>query len=252
MLSNSRLAFPAYHVPYIAALHLALALLTGHRVSFLKFSRQAVRGIHPPPQALHPENIPASGPALLLVNHYYRPGFSAYWIALAISAMIPAEVHWVMASAWTYPNRPLGREREALTRWLFRRIAGVFGFTTMPPMPPRPHELLERAAAVRRIIDYAKTKPNPLIALAPEGRDPLSGSLELPAAGAGRFILQLYKLGLSLRPIGVFEEDGYLWVNFAPPLYLDDGFFKLPSREADFAIRQVVMQAIAACLPPGR
>ena len=116
------------------------------------------------------QHIPTSGPALLIFNHYSRPGFQAYWIALAISAVVPAEIHWTMTAAWTYDGSFKSYLLEAISRRLFPRLASMYAFTSMPPMPPRPHEAEKRARAVRQVLAVAHRQPAPLLALAPEGR----------------------------------------------------------------------------------
>ena len=51
------------------------------------------------------ENIPTSGPCLVTVNHYARPGFWAWWISFAISSVLPVDIHWVMTRELTYPGQ---------------------------------------------------------------------------------------------------------------------------------------------------
>jgi hypothetical protein len=132
-----------------------------------------IRSGHPSIARLQPallcfsaENIPR--PAVPTVNHYSRPGFCAWWIALGISAVIPAEVHWVVTAAWTFPGRWWRRYAAPLSGWVLRQAAGVYGFTSTPPMPPEPHEYARRAWAVRRVLSYAHQAERPLIGLAPE------------------------------------------------------------------------------------
>ncbi len=151
------------------------------------------------------EHIPASGPALLTLNHYSRPGFQAYWIALAVSSVVPAEMHWTMTAAWTYNGSAKSYLMEKASRRLFPRLARMYGFTPMPPMPPRPSEARARARAVRQVLAVAKRQPPPLLALAPEGQDTPGGRLGRPPAGAGRFLILLAQLGYPFYPVGVFE-----------------------------------------------
>jgi hypothetical protein len=95
-------------------------------------------------------HLPAQGPFLLVTNHYTRPGFGVWWTGLALSATLPMELHWIITAGWT------GTPLEPLSRWLLRRVAQVYGLTAMPPMPPNPEEEAERAAAVRRVVAYAR------------------------------------------------------------------------------------------------
>ena len=116
---------------------------------FVRMDRRAWPGLKPPLRLLDAENIPTAGPCLITFNHYYRPGFDAWWMALAIAATAPVDVHFIMTSELTYPGKwyaPLGK---SLSRALLRRLSKVYGFTSMPPMPPRPEDVQARARSVR-------------------------------------------------------------------------------------------------------
>jgi len=117
------------------------------------------------------EAIPQKGPCLVTFNHYYRPGFNAWWMALALAATIPVEVHFVMTGELTFPGKwyaPLGMTGS---RWLLRRFSHIYGFTTMPPMPPRPKDLEARTRSVRRMLAFARSHPQAILGVAPEGGD---------------------------------------------------------------------------------
>jgi 1-acyl-sn-glycerol-3-phosphate acyltransferase len=194
------------------------------------------------------ETIPQSGPCLVTFNHYYRPGFNAWWMSLALAATIPAEVHFVVTGELTYPGKwyaPLGR---AGSRWLLKRFARIYGFTTMPPMPPRPQDVKARARSVRRVLAFARSHPRAVIGLAPEGGDQPGGLLNRTPAGAGRFILLLADLGFPLLPVGCFEDGGAFCLRFGEAYHLKipDG---LASKEKDIVAAKVVMQSIAPLLP---
>jgi hypothetical protein len=185
---------------------------------------------------------------VLTVNHYTRRGFRAWWIALALSASVPAEVHWVMTAAWTYPDRLRARTITQATRWLFRRFARVYGFTSMPPMPPDPRDTADRALAVRQVLAYVHGTTYPVIGLAPEGSDSPDGTLQWPPMGVGRFVLHLSGRGLALVPVGSFEAGGALCLRFGKPycLTIPPG---LSVHERDRRASQVMMQHIAQQLP---
>jgi hypothetical protein len=191
-----------------------------------------------------------TGPCLVTVNHYSRPGFRAWWIALGISAVIPAEVHWVVTAAWTFPGRWWRRYATPLSGWVLRQAASVYGFTSTPPMPPEPHEYAQRAWAVRRVLSYAHQAERPLIGLAPEGRDFPDGRLGPPPPGAGRFIQLLADAGLQILPVGAYEADGSFCLRFGPPyaLQVPSG---LSAAQRDAYASQVVMQQIAEQLCRG-
>jgi len=195
------------------------------------------------------ENIPREGPCVLTVNHYDRRGFDVWWIALAVAAAVPVEMHWVMTNELTFPGRwyaPLGRPASRL---LLRRFARVYGFTGMPPMPPRPRDAVARAEAVRRVLSHLKAHPEAILGLAPEGADMPHGALSWPPPGAGRFLLLLAEAGFKIVPAGAFEADGAFCLTFGPAynLSLPPG---LSSEEKDRAAARTVMTQIARQLPP--
>lgn len=223
--------------------------------SFAQDARVAVRGLQPPVEFRGSEEIPIRGPALVTCNHYSRPGFDAWWIALAISAAVAdrrapdadLEIHWLMTAAWTYPESPWKRRLiTPLTKWAFRRVARAYGFIPMPAMPPDPNEVEERARAVLTTLRLARklARTGGMIGLAPVGRD-TPGGLSQPPEGAGRFIAHLVRAGLPVLPVAVSEPCDHLCVSFGsvftphiPPA----------GNEGDRTVARQVMGAIAAQL----
>ncbi len=244
----SVIRYPHYSVPKSVYIELAAAGLSGGKRSFRAHAARMLRGIEPPPRVLGEENIPRRGPGLITVNHYSRPGFWSPWFSAAVSASVPVDIHWSMADAWTYPGRRFGQVYRWLSHWMLTRVADVYGFTRMPPMPPAPDEVAQRAQAVRQLMRFARAHPEALIALAPEGGDQPGGILSLPPAGFGRLALALARLGMPFSPVGVYEEDGCLFARFGAPDRLE--IAKAGDRDqADGLARCVVMQKIAGCLP---
>jgi 1-acyl-sn-glycerol-3-phosphate acyltransferase len=194
------------------------------------------------------EHIPQTGPALIVLNHYHRPGFQAYWFALAISAVTPVEIHWTITGAWTDDGSPGAGWRAWLSPFFLPRLARVYGFTSMPPMPPRPHEVAARAYAVRHLLSTARQIPPPVLALAPEGQDNPAGGLMRPHPGVGRLVSLLAGLGFPVTPVGVSEDDQNLVLNFGHPFHLRRSNGLPPSQRDEQATEQV-MRAIAALLP---
>ena len=244
---------PTYPLPWQILPGLAADLLLGRRRSLRADAVACVARLTPSLQVLGEEFIPRGGPCLLTVNHYTRPGLPAWWLVLAASACVPAEIHWTMTSAWTYPDALRARLVTPLTRIFFQRIAKMYGFTSMPPMPPDPREVERRAKAVRQVLEYARQAESPMIGLAPEGRDAPKdqpGALVEPPSGVGRFVLQLTRLGLSICPVGVFESDGRLCIRFGQAYGLE---FQpgMKAEERDRLVRRQVMMRIANLLPPG-
>ena len=211
----------------------------------------------PAPRVVGAEYVPRRGPCLVACNHYTRPGFAAWWLVMVTTASIKAqrdpdaspEVHWVMTAGWTFPES--GWRRRVLTPLTYRafdRVARVYGFVTMPPMPPDPGQVEARARAVLRTVRLARrlVQEGGMVGLAPEGRDVPQG-LGQPPAGVGEFITLLVRTGLPVLPVGISEPDGGLLVSFGPPFVPE-----VPDdrKERDKVVAEQVMAAIAKQLPP--
>ena len=194
------------------------------------------------------ENIPLTGPALIVMNHYHRPGFQAFWISLAISAVVPAEIHWTMTGAWTNDGTPGAWLRALLSPHILPRLARLYGFTSMPPMPPRPFETAAGAASVRHLLGAARQKPAPILGLAPEGQDNPTGGLMRPHPGVGRLLALIAGMGYLFIPVGVVEDDRHLWLNFGSGFHLTIPA-GLPPDELDHTAADQVMHSIARLLP---
>ena len=221
---------------------LVFAALTGQRRRFKAHADTMVGGIQPPLQVLGEEYIPRDGPGVITVNHYSRPGFWTPWFPAAISAAVPAEIYWTMTSAWTYPGQRWGRLYRWLSSQVLARVARVYGFNSMPPMPPAPDEIGQRAAAVTRLMRYARANPRALIGLAPEGGDQPGGVLGMPPSGFGRLALALAGRGMPFYPVGAYEEEGCFYLRFGAPYRLEGG------AEDGWAVTHI-MGRIAGCLP---
>jgi len=207
-----------------------------------------VRLLEPPLKVYGAENISREGPVLLVFNHYVRPGFRAWWMALALAAVIPEDVHFVMTAELTFPGKWYGSVGRVGSRWLLQRLARVYGFTTMPPMPPRRRDLEARAHAVRQVLTFVRRNPQAILAIAPEGGDQPDGVLDWPPAGAGRFLALLAEAGYPLLAVGIYEEDGCLCLRFGRVWTLESPAGLSPD-ERDRHVAAQVMRAIAQQLP---
>jgi 1-acyl-sn-glycerol-3-phosphate acyltransferase len=239
---------PAYPTPWKLLPGLAAAMLFRRRRSFRNDARTAISLLQPPLELRGTEHIPASGPFLLTINHYGRPGFMAWWLTFSTSATLPVEVHWVMTGAWIFPGKWYEVLVDRLTTWLFRQIARVYGFTNMAPIPPYTNEVEGRARAVHRVLQIARRTPQPVIGLAPEGQNHPGAVLGPLPSGAGRFIAKLAPLCQVILPAGIFELDDRLCLQFGLPYQL-----VLPSAlvgdALDAHVGQIIMKAIAVLLP---
>ncbi|HLO30802.1 MAG TPA: hypothetical protein VK249_16780 [Anaerolineales bacterium] len=239
---------PDYSYPPGLFLRIARDVVLLRRRDFHKDAQACIGHLKPPLRVLGNKNIPQHGACVLTVNHYHRPGFGAQWFALAISAVVPPNIHWVMTGEFTYPGKWYGPFGALGSRILLKRIAAIYGFTTMPPMPPRPKDVEERAASVRVVLEYVKHIQSPILGLAPEGHDPPNGVLTRPAAGAGRFSLLLSKAGLTFIPVGAFESEGVFRLHFGEGYELtvrND----LSAAEKDDRAARIIMKNIARLLP---
>ncbi len=239
-MNDSNYSYPPGLFPRVAR---DVVLL--RRRNFRDDAKACIDHLKPPLRILGKENIPPHGPCVLTVNHYHRPGFGAQWIALAIAALTPAPVHWIMTGEFTSWPRPFG---TFASRILLKRLAQVYGFTTMPPMPPRPKDVQRRAASVRAVLEYVRHAHDPILGLAPEGYDPPSGVLTRPTSGVGRFGLLLAKAGLVFIPVGAYEADGVFCLHFGERYELS-GAENLPANEKDQSAAQLIMENIARLLP---
>jgi len=244
-----------YPFPFKTTLHILLAIIKRKPLSFREEALQAVSSLSSQFRILGNEHIPSHGPCLVTVNHYHREGFPAWWIAFAVSAAVPAEVHWLMTAAWRFEGKVLSKTLETISRMIIHRIARVYGFTTTPPMPPDPGEVLAGAASIRKLLRYACTHPHSFIGLAPEGRDSLSRELLPLPPGTGRLIGHLASRGYCILPAVVFEEQSQkedrthsLVLRFGPA-YTIGSPMPVSPQGRDALIGQQVIEAMTALMP---
>jgi len=240
--------FPRYSFPPRNVAGLIVDMALARRRSFREDAAACVGRLNPPLNRAGMENIPQTGACVVTFNHYRRPNFNAIWMASAIAATIPMEMHFVMTGELTYPGKwyaPLGK---FFSKIVLQRAARVYGFTTMPPMPPRAKDVESRARSVRRVMDAARREENIVIGLAPEGGDHPTGALASPPPGAGRFALLLAAAGLQFIPVGIYEADSALCLNFGAAYELAVPR-NLSADEKDKAAAHIVMSHIAALLP---
>ena len=237
-----------YPRPWSLVPGLVGAMIARRQRSFHRDAQAAVHLLKPPLEIRGREHIPASGPFLLTINHYGRLGFPSWWLTMAPSSALPVEVHWIMTGAWIFLDRWYTGLVRDFTRWLFRQVAGVYGFYNMTPIAPYSNDVEERARSVRRVLEYAHRTTQPVIGLAPEGRNHPDAVLGPLPPSAGRFIARLANACQVILPAGIFEEDGRLCVHFGAP-YLLETPAGLSGDALDEHVGQVVMRAIAHLLP---
>jgi hypothetical protein len=211
------------------------------------------RSLHPVPRvefsagaaSLHNLSpVDANHRTLITVNHYSAIDFRAWWIVITISAIYPANIHWVVTSGWENSGW-----LTYLTHWLFPFGSKILGFTPMPAMPPNPSEAEQRAQAVRSVLSYASRTANPVIGLAPEGGDSPGGALGRLPSGVGRFIHLLTDYCPQVLPVGVWKDNGQIKLKFGEPYKLTVPL-DIPAKERDRWVGDTVMHRIAEQLPP--
>jgi hypothetical protein len=240
-----------YYPPGLVAAVVASALI-GRRRSFLRDAAACAATLCPPLKT-HNDSVPEGSDRpnklLIVFNHYTRPGFPAWWTAFALSGALvrvgltQPEPRWVMTAGLNY----LGLFAP-LSRWALRRIASIYAGFLMPPMPPDPKDIEARAATARQVLTFARQTPNARVCLAPEGYDNNDGQLIVPPPGAGRFLLQLCRVGMTILPAGVCTEGGVYHVRFGSTFSLDTPQDLAPDARDERASRRV-MRAIAELLP---
>ena len=242
------MASPRYVIPRILVAALIRDILFLRKRDFRRDAQACIANLHPSLEILGRENIPQHGPCVITVNHYHRQGFGAQWLALTISALVPAKVHWVMTGEFTYPGKWYEAFGTMGSKILLKRIASVYGFSTMPPMPPREKDVEARTAAVRAVLKYVRQTREPVLGLAPEGHDPPEGVLSRPASGVGRFGLLLSKAGLQFIPVGAYEVGGIFHIHFSESYTLSVSQ-NLSPNEKDTQASRIIMQNIARLVP---
>jgi hypothetical protein len=240
--------YPKYEYPTHLYFKLIYAMLLRRRRDFHVDALGCIRTLDPPLRILGSEHIPPLGPCLVVMNHYSRPGFRVWWLSMAISSLLTMPHAWIIASEWTAPGQWYEPLKETWSRFVSQRLAHTYGFLRMPPMPPRPQDVAERAASVRAALNYVEKTPNAVLCIAPEGRDMPEGRLGWPASGTGRFLSLLAECGLLIVPVGGWEEAGALTVRFGAGYRLE---VQRGTRAEvrDRLATEIVMRSLAGLLP---
>jgi hypothetical protein len=238
----------SYPPGFLAALSRDILLL--RKRDFHQDAQACIASLKPPLRIFGADNIPRHGPCVITVNHYHRKGFAAQWFALAIAALVPVNMHWIMTGEFTYRGKWYESFGAIGSQILLKRIASVYGFSTMPPMPPREKDVEARAASVRAVLEYVHHAKEPILGLAPEGHDPPGPEevLTQPASGVGRFGLLLAKAGLEFAPVGAYEMDGAFHIHFGESYELTVPP-NLSSDAKDAEASRIIMENIARLLP---
>lgn len=207
-------------------------------------AQRLLASFRPPPQVEGFHHIPASGPFILVANHYERPGLSLAWGVLtatrAVARRCGAEVHWVATAQWQghpFWGFPVP---DFFWRWLFARGARSYGYVLIPPQRDK---VRERAMAMRRARELVLR--GGIIGITPEGDS--GDGLREALPGSGSFLLFLGGGQIPMLPVGIAEREEVLTVAFGPSFVLSPP--PLPRQEEDDWARDAVMLALARLLP---
>jgi hypothetical protein len=242
---------PAYRVPRAALASFAFDLVRGRERSFSRDAETVLRANRYPRSIEGLERVPRDGVFVLAMNHLSRRGLRPYHCAMVVSSAVSSvrsregELRWAFTSE--YQGRRVGPLPIPmwLIRWLFRRVALVYGFVVIP----RREELIVGRAAALRQFERLLRGGSP-VALTPEGAATgATGVLVEPPAGSGRFLLALTKRGAPIVPVAAFEDGTTLIVRFGAPFQLAAAQGE-HGADADRVLRRDVMVSIARLLPP--
>jgi 1-acyl-sn-glycerol-3-phosphate acyltransferase len=243
----ANLSPPNYELPRLPLVGFASDLLLARHRSLLRDSRTVMAANPYPRQVRGLENVPPEGPFVLITNHYARRGLQTYHHAMFITTVIARHrphapnIRWVITSEWYGYRLGVVPIPAWLIRWVFRRVANVYGLVVMPRQASL---AVGRAAVLRRIARIAQREP---VGLMPEAGG--SGILREPLEGSGLFLQTLSERGLPVVPTGVWEEDGTLVVRFGEPFAFSVDK-RGPRQEQDRQAREQMMVAVGRLLPP--
>jgi 1-acyl-sn-glycerol-3-phosphate acyltransferase len=236
-----------YRFPWPRLLRIGLAVARARPRSLGADSAAGLRGASPPPLALSTHHLAASGPFVVVGNHYERPGLWAGWGAMVVSAAVSRtaagrrELHWLMTDELLEPRLgPVAVPRE-WTRAMLGRFARVYAFGLVSA---REAGVVGGPAGLRAAARYlAAGEP---VGVLPEGT--ASVALREARPGVGAFLAWLTRDGTPLVPVGIAERAGVLTATFGPAFHLPRVRGDKTAR--DLALRDAVMVPIARLLPP--
>lgn len=247
-----------YHFPVVLLGTRIPSFVLGQKRSLLEDTRLLFGAVGAKPRVTHSDRVPASGPFVVVMNHYHRSDIPSWWPALAIFQATAehmaqpgtARIRFIIASQWTFEGSPLRFILEPVTRFMVGRVARAYDFLTIEPVALGAASSAGRAQSMRHILAalHASFQTRDILCLAPEGGDTPHGALINPPAGAGRFMILCGSTGLTFLPAGAFALDDELVVNFGEPFLLRPPA-GMAKRAADEWASSEVMGRIAALLP---
>lgn len=198
------------------------------------------------------EHIPLEGSFILVANHFQRLDLWIGWsAALLIDRIAQKRGDSISIHFITTDRARIGRFTVPGTRWLFERVAAVWGLVLVKP-PALAHEHVEgqRYALLRmlRLLKHSGEQ-SICIGLMPEGDEGNTSGLIEAVPGSGRALYALSTKGLPILPAAVWEVDGHLHAQFGASFYLHIESPSIDAKTIDDYARDAVMLRIAELLP---
>lgn len=238
-------SLPAYRLPRDVLLGITRDLIRAQPRSLLADARALIAGLPNPPAIAGLEHIPALGGAVVVYNHYERPGL---WIGFAGALLIDGvararkdesavPLHMVVTDRARVGLGPWRFDLPA-SRFFLKRVARMWG---MVPMSADAADAMQRGQALKQVLVLVRR--GRVVALAPEGAGRGDQGLRPALVGTGAFLARLSRNGVPIQPVGVWEEGPRLRVHWGEP-------FRIVAEE-DATARAELMARIAGQLPEG-
>jgi hypothetical protein len=201
------------------------------------------------------EQIPRSGPLIVVMNHCERPGMRVWWPALLVTREVwrirgeEPPLRWMVTDRFHgYRLGPL-RIPDRIVASAMRRIADVYGLIVVARAVS---SAAVRSAALRAASDALHGSPPRSVGITPEADLSSGRALMTPWRNAGAAIAMLSGGAVPVLPVAVYEDSAQrLVARFGPPFVLKctDRAVGAERRGAREAVGQQVMRALAHLLP---
>jgi 1-acyl-sn-glycerol-3-phosphate acyltransferase len=206
----------------------------------------AIADMPEPPLVRDAHLLPATGPFVIVANHYERPGLWMAWPALFLAHVVlertGRDLHWVAIETWESFSLHGVDIPPDVIRLVFQRAFRTYGIIAMaPPAAPA----AARAASMRSVTSALGA--GEVVGIMPEGTVGATPELLPAMEGAGAFLFLLARRA-PLIPVGFYEERSRLVAHVGPAVDLSQAN-SLPRQERDGWVRNTVMSAIRDLLP---
>ncbi|MCY3657191.1 MAG: 1-acyl-sn-glycerol-3-phosphate acyltransferase [Chloroflexi bacterium] len=197
----------------------------------------------PRPRVEGLERLPASGPCVVVMNHYERPGLRVWWgVALATAAVWQRRgdppMRWLMTDRFEGFRIAGLRWPDVFMAWMLGRVAWAYGHL---PVPKPEGDAAPRALVLREA--RRALRDGGVVGVTPEAASGYGPELAVAWPGSGAAIAWLSGGKVPIVPVAFFEDDeARLVARFGEPFTLD--------RMRDDEGAEAVMGAVAALLPP--